>query len=69
MSTLKDRILDFLYKQVSENKIPTIRKGMVEEFEGFVLNELASVEALKSSLRLDQRLQAAEQKVDDETNS
>lgn len=35
---LRTSILDFLYQQVQENKIPQIKKGMVEDLEAFVLN-------------------------------
>ena len=38
--SLKIRILEFLYKQVNDGKIPQIRKGMVEEFDEFVSKEI-----------------------------
>lgn len=66
MNDLKERVLQFLYKQVEDNKIPNIRKGMVEDFEGFVLAELARVESNKLAARLEQAVAKAEGK--DETN-
>ncbi len=39
--TLKQRVLAFLHDQLEANKIPHIRKGMVEDFEQFVQALLA----------------------------
>ena len=47
MNGLKERILAFLYKKVSENKIPMIRKGLVEDFEQFVLLEISNLETTR----------------------
>lgn len=72
MTTLKERVLEFLYKQVSENKIPTIRKGMVEDFERFVIYELAEAESMRLSVKMRQETSAKIQLIDgvtDETNS
>lgn len=44
---MKNKILDFLYTQVSKNNISHIRKGMVEEFESFILGLIAETESLK----------------------
>ncbi len=49
---LRQKILKLLYKQVSENKIPQIRKGMVEDFEQLVLDELAEAESQRSAARM-----------------
>ncbi len=48
-----DRILNFLYQQVKENKIPQIKKGMVEDLEAFVASELAvhQAEAMAKRMR------------------
>lgn len=39
--TLKQKVLDFLHEQLEANKIPHIRKGMVEDFEKFIQGLLA----------------------------
>lgn len=49
---IKQKILVFLHKQVNENKIPHIRKGMVEDFEGFINDVLADLEAHRSAERM-----------------
>ena len=49
---LKGKILDFLYKQAEDNKIPYIKKGMVEDLEQFVTGILADVDAQKSADRM-----------------
>ncbi len=37
---LKARVLEFLYEQVNQNKIPHIKKGMAEDLEVFISNIL-----------------------------
>lgn len=64
MSTLRERCLQFLYKQVTESKIPMIRKGMVEDLELFVLGETSNVELAKTS----QRMMDESQKSSEEAN-
>lgn len=44
MNEIKTKALAFLYKWVSEGKIPHIRKGMTEELEGLINQELSQVQ-------------------------
>ena len=44
MSTLKSISLEFLYRWVSEGKIPHIRKGMTEELEALINQELSKAQ-------------------------
>lgn len=70
--TLRERALEFLYRQVSENKIPMIRKGMAEDLEQFVLNELANSDAQRvADQMLQKKIRAEEIKAEasDEKNS
>ena len=70
--TLGERALEFLYRQVSENKIPMIRKGMAEDLEQFVLNELANSDAQRvADQMLQKKIRAEEIKAEasDEKNS
>lgn len=43
MNDLKARVLEFLYKWTTDGKLAHLRRGMVEEMEGFVLNEIDTV--------------------------
>ncbi len=52
---MRAKILDFLYDQVSQKKIPHIRPGMVEEFEEFIQKLLADQEISKMSDRMAQQ--------------
>lgn len=52
MQNIKPKSLDFLYKWVSENKIPQIKKGMVEDLEAFAVAMLAEVESARSAERM-----------------
>ena len=47
--TLKQRILTFLHDQLEANKIPHIRKGMVEDFEQFVQALLAEQQTIRAA--------------------
>ena len=49
---MRSRILEFLYKQVTEKKIPVIKTGMVEDFEAFIVSILADEQARKSAERM-----------------
>lgn len=44
MKDLKSKILDFLYGQVQKGSVGHIRRGMVEDFEAFILSVLANEE-------------------------
>ena len=52
---MKNKILDFLYDQVQQNKIPQIKKGMVEDLEGFINTLIAEDEAAKMAMRMAER--------------
>ena len=49
---LKAKILEFLYEQVTTNKIPQIKKGLVEDLEKFVTSVLAEREMSQASQRM-----------------
>ncbi len=44
MDALRSKVRDFLHKWLNDNKIPHIRKGMVEEMEQFVNSELSDAQ-------------------------
>lgn len=64
---VRTKILNFLYDQVSQKKIPHIRPGMVEEFEEFIQKLLAEEEIHKMSDRMAQ--QAAETSKSEEVDN
>ena len=43
---LKAKILEFLYEQVSTNKIPHLKRGMAEDLEAFIMKILAEQQAV-----------------------
>lgn len=49
---LRQKILDFLYKQVEDNKIPHIRKGMPEDFEKFIVSLFEDVQVTTAADRM-----------------
>jgi len=49
---IKSKILAFLYDQVQQNKIPQIKKGMVEDLEIFIMDLLAEQEAHIAASRM-----------------
>ena len=49
---LKSRILEFLYEQVSTNKIPHLKRGMAEDLEAFIMKILAEQQAVKAANRM-----------------
>jgi hypothetical protein len=65
MQDLKAKALEFLYRWVSENKIPQIKKGMVEDLEALIDNQLAEAEYSKTA----SRMQAASEGLKNEENS
>lgn len=56
---LRNEILAFLYKQVQENKIPQIKKGMVEDLEGFISYLLSKKETDMMAERMRQKVQGS----------
>jgi len=69
---LKSQILEFLYDQVSQNKIPQIKKGMVEDLEGFIAKLLAELESARAAERMTMQkpdVEKGEEKNDTEENS
>jgi hypothetical protein len=40
MQDIKLKVLEFLHGQVNKGSIPHIRKGMVEDFEKFIIDTL-----------------------------
>jgi hypothetical protein len=54
---LRNEILNFLYNQVQENKIPQLKKGMVEDLENFINYLLSRKEAEVMAERMRQRAQ------------
>lgn len=52
MQPLKARVLAFLYTWTEENKIPNIRKGMVEDLEQFITTLQSETEIQKSAERM-----------------
>jgi len=65
---IKARVLAFLYKQVQEGKIPQIRKGMVEEFEGFVSSEITLIESKQMANRMAATAAQAEESKEKKTD-
>jgi len=65
MQDVKPKALEFLYKWVSENKIPQIKKGMVEDLEALINSKLAEAEYNKTA----SRMQAASEGLKNEENS
>lgn len=49
---LRTKCMQFLYKWVTDGKIPQIRKGQVEELQSLILNELAAAEIAKSTAKM-----------------
>lgn len=62
MNNTKPRVLDFLYKWVNENKIPQIKKGMVEDLEQFLAEIQSQEESEKAAQRLASRVETASEK-------
>jgi hypothetical protein len=58
----KQKILEFLYSQIQKNNIAQIRKGMVEDFEAFILTVMADIEAHRAAQRME-----AQSRSEDET--
>ena len=52
---LARKCLDFLYEQVQANKIPQIKKGMVEDLEHFATSLLDEIESRKVADRMAQQ--------------
>ena len=44
---LRSKVLEFLYEQVSSNKIPQIKKGQVQDLEEFIMKILAKEQETK----------------------
>ena len=59
MTGLQQRALNFLYDQVQSNKIPQIKKGMVDDLVGFVESILAEQEAKSIAFKLEKKLEEA----------
>lgn len=55
---LKNKALDFLYSQVSQGKIPQIKKGMVEDLEKFVTDIVTELQISKTIARMEQKKEA-----------
>lgn len=49
---LRKKVLEFLYDQVNQGKIPHIRKGMVEDLEVFVTSVLEEQQVKQVSDRM-----------------
>ena len=66
---LRTQILQFLYDQVQQNKIPQIKKGQVEDFLSFINNILADKEAKQIETRMMNSLNNIKKEDKDETNT
>lgn len=53
MDDLRRKTLEFLHTWVNKNNIAGIRKGMVEELEGFILATAAEVEVGNVTKRME----------------
>ena len=63
---MRDKILQFLYEQVKANKIPQIKKGMVEEFEEFISNLIASKDENRVAEKMMEKMTNSKKEVDNE---
>lgn len=61
IKTLKQKVLAFLHEQLEANKIPHIRKGMVEDFEKFIQGLLAEQQTNRAADKMIAQKQESEE--------